>query len=182
MTTTVVHVDQPHDIYIGRAVPRRGFKKSRWANLDAISETLTRENVINLYENWLRLQLRIGRVTREDLESLQGKVLGCWCKPEACHGDVIAWYADNIDIVFMSDDQLFQAVIDRGVTIAVDGAETEWGKERRMALKRENMARIHPPGKEESDRMESDAISRAEGRAWSQGEAAGYAAAQANRD
>jgi hypothetical protein len=23
------------------------------------------------------------------LEFLRGKVLGCWCKPENCHGDVI---------------------------------------------------------------------------------------------
>lgn len=24
-----------------------------------------------------------------DLHELEGKVLGCWCKPKACHGDVL---------------------------------------------------------------------------------------------
>jgi len=31
---------------------------------------------------------RGGRIT--DLSSLRGKVLGCWCVPKACHGDVLA--------------------------------------------------------------------------------------------
>jgi len=25
----------------------------------------------------------------EALGELQDKVLGCWCKPEACHGDIL---------------------------------------------------------------------------------------------
>ena len=25
----------------------------------------------------------------EELKRLKGKKLGCWCKPERCHGDVI---------------------------------------------------------------------------------------------
>jgi hypothetical protein len=24
------------------------------------------------------------------LDTLRGKVLGCWCSPEACHGDILA--------------------------------------------------------------------------------------------
>ena len=24
-----------------------------------------------------------------DLEELEGKTLGCWCKPKTCHGDVL---------------------------------------------------------------------------------------------
>jgi hypothetical protein len=26
---------------------------------------------------------------------LKGKKLGCWCKPNACHGDVLAELADD---------------------------------------------------------------------------------------
>ena len=29
---------------------------------------------------------------------LKDKVLGCWCKPLACHGDVLADIADSINI------------------------------------------------------------------------------------
>jgi hypothetical protein len=27
---------------------------------------------------------------------LKGKTLGCWCKPEACHGDILAELADTL--------------------------------------------------------------------------------------
>ncbi len=41
-------------------------------------------------------------LTRPDLlrdlkAELQGKVLGCWCKPAKCHGDVLARYADSAE-------------------------------------------------------------------------------------
>ncbi len=26
---------------------------------------------------------------KEELMKLKGKNLGCWCKPEGCHGDVL---------------------------------------------------------------------------------------------
>jgi Domain of unknown function (DUF4326) len=29
------------------------------------------------------------------LDTLKGKVLGCWCHPEQCHGDVLQEYADD---------------------------------------------------------------------------------------
>jgi hypothetical protein len=29
---------------------------------------------------------------------LKGKTLGCFCKPLACHGDVLAYIADSINI------------------------------------------------------------------------------------
>ena len=28
--------------------------------------------------------------------SLRGKKLGCWCKPDPCHGDVIIDYLNNL--------------------------------------------------------------------------------------
>jgi len=30
-----------------------------------------------------------------ELEQLRGETLGCWCKPKACHGDVIRWVVEN---------------------------------------------------------------------------------------
>lgn len=27
---------------------------------------------------------------------LRGKTLGCWCKPDACHGDVLAELANKV--------------------------------------------------------------------------------------
>jgi hypothetical protein len=41
-------------------------------------------------------------LTRPDLlrdlkAELRGKVLGCWCKPAECHGDVLARYANSTE-------------------------------------------------------------------------------------
>jgi hypothetical protein len=33
------------------------------------------------------------------IHELKGKTLGCFCKPEACHGDVIAEYLNNLQDV-----------------------------------------------------------------------------------
>ena len=173
MSTTVVHVNEGvHEIYIGRANSRRGLEESRWANPNRISRELTREEAVNLYERWLRIQISTGRVDKTDLETLQGKRLGCWCKPELCHGDVLAWYADHADIVTMTDDELFSSIMHRGYDRAL-GPEGQWGKDRREALHCEFLNRIHPPGEAEWERMESAAINRAESRAFMQGLANG---------
>jgi predicted nucleic acid-binding Zn ribbon protein len=90
----VVHVKsgEPYDVYIGRANPRNGLKKSVWANPFKIDEDGTREEVIEKYERCL-LNERPDLVAR--LPELRGKVLGCWCAPEPCHGDVLIRLAEN---------------------------------------------------------------------------------------
>lgn len=51
--------------------------------------------VIKEYERWLWEQIKSGSITLDDLVSLDGKRLGCFCSPRACHGDIlvkaIAW-------------------------------------------------------------------------------------------
>jgi len=32
------------------------------------------------------------------IPELKGKVLGCWCKPKACHGNFLAELADNAQL------------------------------------------------------------------------------------
>jgi hypothetical protein len=90
MKTRVVHFKkEPHDVYIGRP--------SKWGNpfshkdgTLAEYKTRTREEAVKKFEEYL-----IGNMDlMKDLPSLKGKVLGCWCKPKACHGDVLAKYAD----------------------------------------------------------------------------------------
>lgn len=77
MKTTVVHCKkEKYDSYIGRG--------SRWGN-PFIVKKYGRERCIELYREYI--------MDRPDLlaalPKLQGKVLGCWCKPEACYGDVL---------------------------------------------------------------------------------------------
>ena len=44
-------------------------------------------------------QIKSGEITKEQLVSLKDKRLGCFCKPLACHGDVIKeavkWAIEN---------------------------------------------------------------------------------------
>lgn len=39
----------------------------------------------------------------KDILELDGKILGCWCKPKACHGDVIIEVINRIKL-----ERLFQ--------------------------------------------------------------------------
>lgn len=94
MPTTVVHVNDPdgYDVYIGRAVPRRGLKHSIFANPFPIQGSRSRETALAKYREWLRRQPGLTRVARH---TLKGKRLGCWCAPKPCHGDILAAVADG---------------------------------------------------------------------------------------
>ena len=95
MATTVVHIrDSDHDVYIGRASPRRGLSASPFANPFVIGRDGDAEDCVEMYRIWLYLQPELMWKARR---VLRGKVLGCWCKPEACHGDVLAEVADGDD-------------------------------------------------------------------------------------
>lgn len=72
----VSHLD-PSMVYIGRP--------SKWGNPFTIGKHGTREEVIELYCEWIRDQTEL----LKDLPELWGKDLVCWCAPAACHGDVL---------------------------------------------------------------------------------------------
>lgn len=72
---TVVHCKRdPYDVYIGRG--------GDWGNPFVIGVHGTREEVIAQYAEWIRTQSHL--MVR--LPELKNKILGCWCKPNACHG------------------------------------------------------------------------------------------------
>ena len=75
----VVHVKRAaYDVYIGRPSP--------FGNPFVIGRDGDRTAVILRYRTWLLAQpALVERVRRE----LAGKVLGCWCAPLPCHGDVL---------------------------------------------------------------------------------------------
>jgi hypothetical protein len=49
----------------------------------------TREEAIERYRRWLWERIKAGEVGLAELAGLHGKRLGCWCAPEACHGEVL---------------------------------------------------------------------------------------------
>ncbi|MEZ3143768.1 DUF4326 domain-containing protein [Halobaculum sp. MBLA0143] len=52
----------------------------------------TREGSVEAYREWFLGQVDDDPAFREAVEELRGETLGCWCKPKACHGDVILAY------------------------------------------------------------------------------------------
>ena len=52
----------------------------------------TREQAVDLFREDFIEKLRGDDGFRAAVDKLEGKTLGCYCKPEACHGDVIVAY------------------------------------------------------------------------------------------
>ena len=92
LSSMVVHCKRDaHDVYIGRP--------SVWGNpfshkdgTRAKYKVATRDEAITRYREWLMAQPELVARARKEL---RGKVLGCWCKPQSCHGDVLAEVANS---------------------------------------------------------------------------------------
>lgn len=52
----------------------------------------TRSEAIARYEAWLRAQPELMAA----LPELRGKVLGCWCEPSPCHGEILVRLANEV--------------------------------------------------------------------------------------
>ena len=72
-------------LYIGRQSSKYGLERSKWANPFRIGRDGDREAVIAQFRDYVRSSPEL----MDSLWELQGHTLGCWCHPEACHGDVL---------------------------------------------------------------------------------------------
>lgn len=85
MSPWVVHCKRRrYDVYIGRP--------SDYGNPFKEGVDGTRADVIQMFEDWL---LRQPKLLEQVKRELRGKVLGCWCAPEPCHGDILARIANE---------------------------------------------------------------------------------------
>lgn len=86
--------DSDSNVYIGRKgivfIDGERYPKhdSMWANPFKVTDNDTRENVLDKYEKYIIAKIRKENLV-DQLLKLKGKNLGCWCKPEACHGDIL---------------------------------------------------------------------------------------------
>lgn len=60
-------------------------RTTKWGNPYHIGPDGTREEVIQKYREWIVTQPQL----MSSLHELKGKRLGCWCHPQACHGQVL---------------------------------------------------------------------------------------------
>lgn len=90
VSCSVVHCKKaPYDVYIGRP--------SKWGNPFTHRQdgkTLakhivgSRDEAVEAYREWITNGE--GKHLMKDLPELKNKVLGCWCHPQSCHGDVLS--------------------------------------------------------------------------------------------
>jgi len=75
------------DVYIGRG--------SSFGNPFVIGKDGDRERVIGKYQVYFYSRLSSDEAFKQQVLALRGKKLGCYCKPKACHGDVIVEYLNG---------------------------------------------------------------------------------------
>jgi hypothetical protein len=86
----------PDHVYIARKGvvfingERYPKQDSIWANPFKIGRDGTREEILQKYRQYIQSNPLLLAL----LPELQGKILGCWCKPAACHGDILMELVD----------------------------------------------------------------------------------------
>lgn len=84
LASKVVHCKkQSYDILIDR--------RTKWGNPFIIGKDGDRAEVIEKYRQWVVTQSHL----MNSLPELKGKILGCWCSPKPCHGDVLVELANK---------------------------------------------------------------------------------------
>ena len=87
MNEFVVHCKRnKYDVYIGRP--------SKWGNPFIIGKDGNREEVIEKYKQYLNKNPELIEQIKKELK---GKILGCWCSPAKCHGDILAKIANGFE-------------------------------------------------------------------------------------
>ena len=87
MTTVVNKHKDRYDTYIGRG--------SVYGNPFIISKDNTREAVLLNFTKYFYDKVDKDPEFKKQVLLLKDCRLGCFCKPEACHGDIIAEYVNN---------------------------------------------------------------------------------------
>ena len=100
MVTTVVHMKHADfDIYIGRRIGRDlhyGNPFSHHKHLEHAIPVDSREEAVEMFQKWLdgEVYQTVDPERRRwillNIPHLKGKVLGCFCSPLLCHGDILA--------------------------------------------------------------------------------------------
>lgn len=96
-TTVVNYLRSECDVYIGRArdalISKPGID-GYFGNPFYIGP-LSRGYAIAQFELYFHRRIKDDAEYKRRIEELRGKRLGCFCKPQKCHGDVIAAYLNG---------------------------------------------------------------------------------------
>lgn len=86
---TIVNIkDVPtpkYDIYIGRENKWLNLEGSKWGNPFHLKHEKDRPQVLEAYKQHVLNSPEL----LNSLSELKGKILGCYCPPKKCHGDIL---------------------------------------------------------------------------------------------
>ena len=93
--TKVVNLyKEPYDIYIGR--PGKGVS-GYFGNPIHLRPGDSRGSTLDRFREYFFTRLGQDPEFKAHIMTLKGKTLGCFCKPNACHGDIIAEYLNSTE-------------------------------------------------------------------------------------
>ena len=91
--TVVIHIKDScgtnDEVYIGRP--------SKWGNPFILKYEKDRSKIISQYKDWILEKIKNEEITKEDILTLKDKRLMCYCKPRACHGDILVALVNYYD-------------------------------------------------------------------------------------
>jgi len=91
--TKVVNIRrEAYDVYIGRM--GRG-QDGYFGNPFALEHGAARGSTLERYRKYFYGRLQSDPGFRQRIHALKGRTLGCFCKPNPCHGDIIKEYLDS---------------------------------------------------------------------------------------
>lgn len=89
--TTVVNLHRnEYEQYIGR----KGKGEDGYYGNPFDMRNFNREECLERYAEWFYHRIKTDYNFKVKILKLHGKVLGCFCKPNDCHGDIIAEYVN----------------------------------------------------------------------------------------
>ena len=87
-------INLKHTVYIGRRNPLRA-EDGYFGNPYILGQDGDRQQVLELYRIHFNERIKNDVEFKKRIEALKDKILLCYCKPEACHGDIIKEYLDQ---------------------------------------------------------------------------------------
>lgn len=107
MLPYVVKINRKRDnftLYIGREFG--GLPQSKWNNPFHLWQCSGRIDCLRKYEEYIRDDAELMAAIPE----LKDQVLGCWCYPDFCHGDVLVKLYNE----YLAE-KVNQGLLDRGI-------------------------------------------------------------------
>lgn len=97
MTTVVNKYKDKYDVYIGRgSIFGNPYTHIKDKKTKAQFIVNSRDEAIEKYEEYFYNKIKTDPLFKQEILKLKNKILGCFCKPAPCHGDIIANYLNTV--------------------------------------------------------------------------------------